>query len=203
MSDGLNGRAMVSVCLGIVFVWSGIKGWSILGTLGDLIKGQQPAQTNELPLTIPGGGHGISATGPIVQPPGAMAFAEVALQFQGHAYRFGGAPGKNGSGPWDCSSFVNYVVGERLNLAIPGYKASAYDGSSHGPTTGQWAGWTGLVRIRREDVAVNDIIVWTGHMGIAISNQDYVSALNPRDGTKITRIDGMGTALTYGRYRGV
>lgn len=194
---------MAAVSIGILFIWSGIKGWSILGTLGDLVKGGKPGDQNVYPLSIPGGGNGISATGPIYMPPERGSIAPTALQYQGHAYRFGGAPGRDGSQPWDCSSFVNYVIGTRLGLSIPGYKAGAYDGSSHGPTTGQWAGWAGLVRIKRADVSVDDIIVWTGHMGIAISNQQYVSALNPDDKTAVRDIDSMGSALTYGRYRGV
>jgi cell wall-associated NlpC family hydrolase len=196
---------MIAVCGGILFVWSGVKGWSILGTVEDVIKGRKPEEVNTLPLTIPGGGRGISATGPIYLPPGQGSIAQVALQYQGHAYRFGGAPGKDGTQPWDCSSFVNYVIAVRQALTIPGYKTGAYDGTSHGPTTGQWAVWPGLVTIKREDVAVNDIVVWTGHMGIAISNAQYISAQNPTNGTRISSIDGErnGSALRYGRYRGV
>ena len=205
MSEGLNGRSMMAVCVGIVLVWSGVKGWSVFGTLGDIIKGHAPEQVNNEPLdlTIPGGGNGISATGPIYIPPGARNFAEVALQYQGHDYLYGGAPGKDGSRPWDCSSFVNYVLGVKFGYSLPGYKAGAYDGTSHGPATGNWAAWPGLVTIKREDVAVNDIVVWAGHMGIAISNLQYVSALNPRSKTAVTNIDGMGTPLRCGRYVGV
>lgn len=194
--SGLNGRAAVAICSGIILVWSGIKGWSIFGTLGDLVKGQKPAQVNSQPL---GGSTGTA---------GAVAgtggtFAEEALQYQGHAYSFGGAPGKDGSRPWDCSSFVNYIIGVRFGQSIPGYKAGGYDGSSHGPATGQWAVWNGLATISRQQVQVNDIVVWAGHMGIAISAEQYVSALNPSSKTAIRTIDGQGTPLRCGRYVGV
>jgi cell wall-associated NlpC family hydrolase len=195
VSDPLNGKAVIAVFLGVTFVWSGIKGWSVLGTLGDLIKGQKPAQSNDLPL----GGVGTAG----LAPAGVGSFAQAGLQYVGHAYSFGGAPKRDGSGAWDCSSFVNYVVGVRGGLSIPGYKAGGYDGSSHGPTTVQWASWPGLVNVPREAVTTNDIIVWTGHMGIAISNTQFVSALNPDDKTAIRNIDGGGVGLLrYGRYRG-
>lgn len=195
MSEGLNGRSAAAIFAGILLVWSGVKGWSIFGTLGDLVKGRQPEQANSLPLSLGGSISGVPGTG--------ATFAAEALQYQGHAYRFGGAPGRDGTGPWDCSSFVNYVIGVRFLQSIPGYKAGGYDGTSHGPATGQWAVWPGLAPISRDQVAVNDVIVWPGHMGIAISNQQYVSALNPEAKTAIRTIDGQGTPIRCGRYVGV
>ena len=191
---GLNGKAAFAICVGMVLVWSGVKGWSVFGTIGDLVKGQKPSQANTLPLSSGSSGSVAGSGG---------TFAEEALQYQGHAYLFGGAPGGDGSKPWDCSSFVNYVIGVRFGQSIPGYGAGKYDGSSHGPATGQWAIWNGLSTISRDQVAVNDILVWAGHMGIAISAQQYVSALNPTDKTAIRSIDGQGRPLRCGRYVGV
>jgi cell wall-associated NlpC family hydrolase len=86
-------------------------------------------------------------------------------------------------------------------MSIPGYAAGRYDGSTHGPTTAQWALWNGTQNIRRDEVDAGDIIVWVGHMGIAISNDQMISALNPRTTTKIGSIDGFkGVPVRYGRF---
>jgi cell wall-associated NlpC family hydrolase len=201
----INGRALTAVGIGSLLIWSGIKGWSILGTAGDLITGKKPAQLESQPLTAgpsePGGSSVGNALGTRVT---GSAIADTALQYQGHAYLFGGAPGKDGSGKWDCSSFTNFVIGVKLGGAIPGYGAGKYNGSSHGPTTGNWAIWPGMRHIKANEVRAGDIIVWAGHMGIATSNTTMISALNPKATTKETPIAGHGNGplICYGRYGG-
>lgn len=183
----VNGKGLAAMGVGAIFVWSGLKGWSVLGTVRDLVSGVKPNQPELLANTVS------SVTG----------LAGVAQQYVGHAYSFGGAPGTDGSKPWDCSSFVNYVV-SKTGRAIPGYKAGTYDGSVHGPTTLQWAAWPGLVHIDRSQLQAGDIIIWAGHMGIAVDGSHLVSALNESEGTKVTGIDGTGTGpiLVYGRLSG-
>jgi hypothetical protein len=200
MAQPLNGRALAAIAIGSVFIWSGAKGWSILGTAGDLILGTKPDQPVVNKLTtdaalppgvlsdIPGGAN-------------AGGLVGLAMSYQGHAYRFGGAPGVNGTNPWDCSSFVNYCVGAKLQRPIPGLAPGKYNGSFHGPPTGVWAAWSGMKRITRAEVGPGDILVWLGHMGIAIGNGQMISALNPAEGTKVTPIDGFGNGplITMGR----
>ena len=192
----VNGKALVATSLGTLLVWSGIKGWSVLATLGDLVTGVKPSGSNLNPL---GGGAAKDAVGGSA---GGGGIAAVAQQYVGHAYSYGGAPGSDGSQPWDCSSFVNFVTSIKLGLAIPGYAPGKYDGSTHGPVTGQWGIWPGLGHVSRAAVIAGDIIVWAGHMGIAVDNQHMVSALNERQGTLVTPIEGYGNGpiLCYGRY---
>ena len=192
----LNGRALSAIAIGSVFVWSGIKGWSILGTAKDVVVGQKPTGKVVNPL--------VSAEQSLGSAPGVVGSGDIvstAMQYIGHAYLYGGAPGKDASKPWDCSSYVNYIIGVKLGRAIPGFKPGAYDGSSHGPPTGAWGIWPNLKHLSRGDVASGDIIVWVGHMGIAINNSQMVSALNPEEGTKVTPIDGHGNGpiMAYGR----
>jgi cell wall-associated NlpC family hydrolase len=193
-----NGRAMIPIAIGSVFVWSGIKGWSILGTIGDLVSGVKPTQTEAVPLV---NGANPGAVGPGGSSTGLAASA---IAHVGHYYLYGGAPGKDGSQPWDCSSMVNYLASRENGLAIPGYGAGKYDGTSHGPTTTQWAIWDGLTHVSREQVQAGDVIVWATHMGIAVSNTQMVSALNPDQRTKQTVLDASiapGPILVYGRYK--
>jgi hypothetical protein len=200
MPAKLNGTAIAAIGAGSLFVWSGIKGWSVLGTIGDIVSGKQPNQSLIYPLIAPGVTTSNSSGGTIGGATGS-ALANDALKYVGHAYLFGGAPGTNGQNPWDCSSFVNWVVGHDMGLAIPGIGAGNYNGSVHGPPTGSWGAWPGLHGISRSQVQAGDIIVWAFHMGIATSNTDMVSALDPADGTKVTVIDksGNGPLLKYGR----
>lgn len=196
----LDGKALAAVGLGSLFLWSGIKGWSVLGTITDVISGKKPSQV-AAPLVASTGTESFGAA-PAMSGGGVGQLAAVALQYQGHAYLFGGAPGKDGSKPWDCSSFVNWLVSVKLGMAIPGYGPGKYDGTTHGPPTGGWATWPGTTRINRADVQAGDIIVWFGHMGIATANNQMISAQNPKDGTRLSAIDGFGSGpvMRYGRF---
>lgn len=193
-----NGRALSATGIGILFIWSGIKGWSVLATIGDLITGHKPAEAVAYPLTIAGS----SAANALGQVADGTA-AAIATQYVGHAYHFGGAPGKSGQNPWDCSSFVNFVVGIKMGRAIPGFGPGKYNGSVHGPPTGVWAAWNGMDYIKRADVRAGDILVWGAHMGIATSNTQYVSAHSPKIGTTVTAIParGLGPLVRIGRLR--
>jgi len=201
----VNGRALVVAGIGLTFVWSGIKGWSILGTIGDVITGVPPSGQVTTPvasLTTAGAIAG-DATGAIASG-GATGLAAVFMQYQGHAYLYGGAPGVDGSRPWDCSSAVNWIVSVKGGKAIPGYGPGKYQGTSHGPPTGLWAAWPGMQWISRAQVQSGDIIVWAGHMGMAINNTQFISALNPTLKTRVGSIDGgvgRGPIIRIGRLR--
>lgn len=191
----INGVALSSVAIGSILIWSGVKGWNLSQTIGEVITGKVPSGSNVNTLTVPGGAaasaNGFSTSG----------LANDALQYNGHAYLYGGAPGKNGTNPWDCSSMVNWVVGHDLRKAIPGYGPGQYDGSVHGPPTGSWGIWPGLQHVSSPEAG--DIIVWASHMGICIGPNQMISALDHTDGTKITPIIGYGNGplLCYGRLK--
>lgn len=197
----IDGKAVTAIAVGMLFVRSGFKGWSILGVTQELVLGRAPDPTIDYPLT---GGTQVLGDAPSNQIIGAApnSIAAIALEYVGHAYRFGGAPGVDASQPWDCSSFVNYVVGVRFGRSIPGNAPGKYTGRTHGPNTAIWAIWPGLAHIKRNEVQAGDIIIWVGHMGIAISNTQMISALNPNDRTRIGSIDGFSSrAAIYGRLK--
>jgi cell wall-associated NlpC family hydrolase len=202
MSVDTVGLAVVGV--GSIFLYAGIKGKSVPSSIQALIQGKSlstaaaanPIGVNTTPTAT---SSGASIT------PGSNVFssalAVMAEKYLGHAYLYGGAPGVNGSQAWDCSSFINWVVGHDAKLAIPGYAAGAYTGSVHGPATTEWGIWSGMSHISAGEVQAGDIIVWTGHMGMATSNTSMVSALNPGLGTLVTPIAGYGNGplMCYGR----
>lgn len=121
------------------------------------------------------------------------AIAAAARASIGHCYIYGGAPGRNGQACWDCSSAVNFWVGVEAGAAIPGFPPGTYDGSVHGPSTLGWLGWLGIgvFGITRAQVVAGDIMCWQTHMGVAVSNTDMISALNPGPTTEQTPIDGL------------
>jgi NlpC/P60 family len=156
-----------------------------------------------------GGGTGnVTATQAAAATYGGSQIAQDALKYVGHCYSYGGAPGTNGQGCWDCSSFCNWVIGHDLSLPIPGYAPGAYNGSVHGPPTGSWIVWTGCSTVgdSASDADVGDLLVWETHMGIATGGGNMVSALNANLGTLQTTIaDGAptGEILVVRRMNGV
>jgi cell wall-associated NlpC family hydrolase len=187
--ERISGPALGSIAAGGLLVFAGIKGYSILTTIRDLIQGKTPVsqtQVNAITGQAGSGGAPVSAQT-------SSSIANDALSYQGHCYSFGGAPGTSGTGCWDCSSFVNWVLGHDLGLPIPGVRAGAYDGSSHGPTTLEYLVWGSAVS--RANVAAGDLCVWQTHMGIAISNSQLVAAETPSQGTAVATIDGTTQSL--------
>lgn len=126
-----------------------------------------------------------------------------ALRYQGAGYVYGGVPA-DGIGNWDCSSFVNWVVGNDCGMAIPGFVAGSYHGQNHGPVVLDWATWTGASTV--QSASRGSLCVWagvgaSGHIGIAISSNQMISALNHEQGTVVTPIQGYGPAGVALIYR--
>lgn len=115
------------------------------------------------------------------------AIADDALKYQGEGYIFGGPsqPGK-----WDCSSFVNYVVGHDMGLAIPGgsWAVACNNGNSHGPATTSWILFGTPVNYGSE--LPGDILVTLDHMGIVTGGGKYMSAHDPAEGTSNSSYTG-------------
>jgi cell wall-associated NlpC family hydrolase len=140
--------------------------------------------------------------------------AAAALRYQGAGYIYGGPAARPGD--WDCSSFVSYVLGHDLGLALPGGKfgAPGFPPNAHGPVVEDYAKWNGAVTVGAP--ARGDLVCYVGagvngHIGFAIGpNSDgvpeMVSALDSRDGTKVTPIQGEGppgAPIVYRRILGV
>jgi cell wall-associated NlpC family hydrolase len=209
-TQGVNGAAVAAAGAGALLVWSGIRGTRVTAALKELISGQQPSGAEAYPLSAPGGTGGatnilgMGAGSPAGSTTG-QAIAADALQYVGHPYLFGGAPGTSGQQPWDCSSFVNWVLGHDLRLAIPG--SATYNGSVHGPNTLMYLAWPGAVTIGHDGSAAvpGDLCVWQTHMGIATGAGKMVSARsatsNPPTGTDTINGDIPGEILFVRRLK--
>ena len=69
-SGGVNGVAVATVAVGVVLVWSGIRGASVLLTVQEIIQGRKPSGENlnpiglpDVPRPAPSGGGGGGAGG--------------------------------------------------------------------------------------------------------------------------------------------
>jgi cell wall-associated NlpC family hydrolase len=192
-----KGTYLAIAGIGFVFLWSGLKGKSWSSVLRSLVSGDKPSTLASVnPITQ------IQFTGnpnATAETPGAVsgsingtAIANAALRYQGHPYLFGGAPGPSGQNPWDCSSFVNWILNHDLISPIPGFSGREWNPSTHGPTTLSYLAWFHGVPVTRAGVQAGDIVVWTSHMGVAINNSQMISALNERLGTEVTGIENGG-----------
>ena len=194
MPARVSGLAVAYVGAGFLLLWSGLKGDTIRQTLTAFASGTVPAPNQQYPagaLTV-----GIQASGstgsPASSPATDSAIASDALRYVGHPYAYGGAPGANSAGPWDCSSFCNWVLGHDFNMQLPGASGPGYSGTSHGPTTLTYLLWHNAPRVSGQaaDAQAGDLCVWQTHMGIATGGGNMVSALNAQLGTRETTISG-------------
>lgn len=197
----VKGTYLAIAGTGAIILWSGLRGKSWTDVLRQVVAGKNPASSaNVNPIANPQfqstGTGNPSATG---ETPGVIAgsvngtaIANDAMKYVGHPYLYGGAPGPSGQNPWDCSSFVNWVLNHDMISPIPGYSGRQWNPSTHGPATGSYIVWTGAHTISRANVDAGVLCVWETHIGIAINNTQMVSALNEHLGTEVTGIESGG-----------
>jgi hypothetical protein len=161
--------AAAAIGIGALFIYAGIKGFSVLKAAQNIIRGTGPekGQTVRL-LAMPGfeGGSGGSF-------PAGGSPAMIGQSYVGKLrYVFGGPPPP---GTVDCSSFANKVLHE-AGVKNPG--GAAFNPNTHGPNTAWYLVWNGAKTIghKASDAQINDLCVWQTHMGICIGNGQMVSA---------------------------
>jgi len=173
---------LAAIAAGALFVYSGVRGFSVLKAAQNIIKGTPP-QTAQVAstLTLPGGATVIGGS------PIAGGIPGIAQKYVGKLrYVFGGPPPM---GTVDCSSFASKVLAE-AGVKNPG--GAAYDPRTHGPTTLSYLSWNGARTIGHSaNVAQpGDLCVWQTHMGICIGGGKMVSARDPQEGVGIDNIAG-------------
>ncbi len=181
----VSGKGLALATGGGILFWTGITSptGNPRDVLAKLLSGKAPPLPG--PGSAPGGGLPVGGLGGSVT---GNAMASDALTYQGHLYKYGGAPGPDGRSPWDCSSCMNWILGHDFGIAIPGYRAGTYDGSAHGPTTVQYLVFGAAVP--RSQLQAGDLCVWQTHMGMATGPNQMLSAQGP-DGTPSTRVSGI------------
>jgi cell wall-associated NlpC family hydrolase len=196
----IKGASVAYATIGGIVLYSGIKGSSIGDTVRAVLKGNLTVSNTEV-LSNPNA-TAVTA-GAVVGSATGSAIAADALKYSGHAYLYGGAPGPDGSRPFDCSSFVSFVLGHDMRMMIPGgaWSSVTDNGSQHGPTTTDYLSWSGASTISASQVQAGDLAVWSTHIGICINNTQMQSALNPTLGTAVTGIINGGPQGEAVKYR--
>lgn len=197
-SATVSGLAVAAIGAGSIFIYAGLRGRTVLGTVQALVQGKNPSDLSApnggitagglaaqaaAAATATGAGAVGGAAGTAVSGGMGAAIAARALTYVGTGYVYGGAPGAHNGLPEDtnrkdCSSFANWVIGHDMGLAIPLYGPGKYTGADHGPPTGAWLLWGGAVTIGHDASVAQpgDLCVWQTHMGIAIGGGQMVSA---------------------------
>jgi cell wall-associated NlpC family hydrolase len=121
--------------------------------------------------------------------------AAAALRYKGHPYVYG---------VWDCSGFVNHVLGQDLKMTLPGGVRGYRGPPPHGPVVLDYAGWGAAVTVQAGQRG--DLAVWpgdgpNGHIGIVLGPNQMISALDPQYGTAVTPISGFGPTGVQVVYR--
>jgi cell wall-associated NlpC family hydrolase len=121
------------------------------------------------------------------------SIADDAQKYIGAGYVYGGNASKVGD--WDCSSFVSYVLGHDLGLPLPGGKwgGPGMPPNAHGPTTTTYQFYG--TAINQSQVQAGDLVIWSTHMGIAISPTEIVSAQDEKLGVGTSGIAATTASL--------
>lgn len=174
-SSGIPGLAVLLAAAGGYLVYVGVRNVEPLDGLRTLLRGSLP----EGRAPSPGRGGGNSPGGTVTGGGGLGGrIAAEASKYEGVPYRWGG----NTTAGWDCSGFVNHVL-RRVGVALPNGR----------PTTVTYAVWRGAVNVPRASAQAGDLVVYPGHMGIALSNTHMIHAPTFGKPTQKARIYGTPT----------
>ena len=184
---------LVLLMTGGYLAWFGVHYWRDAKTVWptDVVK----AVLTGKGVPAPDRGPAVAASEDATPNPssGQGPIASDALKYVGAGYVYGG--NADAVGNWDCSSFVSYVLGHDLGLALPGGKwgGPGMPPHSHGPTTVSYLLYG--VPINQADVAAGDLVVWQTHMGIATDSKTIVSARGKAEGVGSSSIEGTSSSL--------
>jgi cell wall-associated NlpC family hydrolase len=191
-----DGIGLAAAGAGALFLYAGIRGYSVPHALQSLITGKAPSAGGQAypvgtPTAAPAGAGsaGAGARG------GTATGNSIASDFLTYAgkvpYVWGGASPVTG---WDCSGSCNYVINRDNNTAIPGAGPGQLTG--HGPSTLGWLAWAPghMIRLTAAQAGVGDLVIWQTHMGVITGPGEYVSAYDTQEGTVVKPIHGGGPA---------
>lgn len=100
MAENVNPVAVGAVGVGLIFIWVGVKGGSVLKTAQSLIQGHQPTADMAYPVVTPMGGGSADSTTPS-STPSSDAQGGTAAQNQAIAKQLAASYGWDTGTQWD------------------------------------------------------------------------------------------------------
>ncbi len=200
-TKGLSLPAVSVIVLGSVLAYSGLRGKQFSAVFRNLVAGKDPSLvpvTGAIATVNTGGSSGANAQ------PAAYSNSSIVnagRQYLGVPYHWGTANPRDG---WDCSGYVNYVLGHDLGMTLP-LGVKNFTGSWHGPVTANYLLWTGATSIPRSQAQPGDLACWPTHIGIVSGSNLMLNAYSTGRPTAETPIDGWGPPgepLTIRRING-
>lgn len=195
--DGPGAGALLACAVGLVFLWSGVKGHSISSTFRSVIKGQNPS-TDPIANAIqdPATSTALIPTGSAVDVTGAAALGldnvgdivvAYAEQQLGKPYVFA----TSGPATFDCS----------------GLTAAAYKAAGISIPHNSLAQWLACSKVAAADIQPGDIIFYyalVSHCAIYVGNGQLIEASEP--GVPVHQIPVYNNTVNpihgYGRFLG-
>jgi cell wall-associated NlpC family hydrolase len=172
---------------GGILAYAAIKGYAPSAVIRNMIAGKDPRELSQVTaIDVPTASSGSGTTGTTNTGYSSSSIVDTAMQYVGVMYKWGGVSPTKG---WDCSGFVNYVIGVKLRLPIPG--TNNFKGTFHGPTAAMWYVWNGAVTIPRSQAQPGDLACWMTHIGIVTGPNRMVNAHSTGSPTEVTSIDHM------------
>lgn len=160
----IPGTAVAASTVGLVFLWSAVKGEAVSDVIRELVTGKTPTGTNTHPVDLTAA-TATAGTGALIAGAASGTILATAASYKGEKYSFGGGHGSTFAPkgtPVDCSGYVSQVLGS-LGL-MKGTMT----------TTGLATIGIGIPYAQR---APGDIIVWlngsVGHCGIIIDGSHF------------------------------
>lgn len=187
MADsGISGIAVAAAGVGAFLVYAGIKDVPTISGLREILQGKTPTGRPQ------SSGQRIrSWTGPTAAIPGipnslANPIIVEARKHLGKKYVFGAV----GPNTFDCSGLVVYVLRQ------------VYDKNTTRFVTHTFAAWArskGWKKVAREAIQTGDIVLKSGHMGIAVSNTRMIHA--PHTGDVVKEADIYNPGYMWSGWR--
>lgn len=179
MADGgISGLAVAVTAVGGFLVYAGIKDVPLQEGLREILSGKTPTGRAQQ-STAQFGGRGSAAIGQAVvgaasAASGGALVAE-ARKHLGKRYVFGAV----GPNTFDCSGLIVYSLRKTSDPKTARFVTRTF---------AAWARSKGWTKVGEKDIRAGDVVLKSGHMGLAISNAEMIHAPNATTVVKIGKI---------------
>lgn len=175
----MSGLALLMASVGGYAVYAGLNNVPFTSGLRELVSGKLPAPREPKRTTVnwsapaagADGGAGAGSSGAT-----GNRIADAARKYLGIPYVWAAHDPSKG---FDCSGLVTWVLHHDLGINLPN--------NTH-TVTGQFMVWGGATTIPKSQCAAGDLIVWPGHIGIAVSPTQMIHAPTSGEVVKIGNI---------------